>query len=171
MLYFVGSIFDSLGLGWQQILFYLLNLVVLVAILTLVLFKPVKKLISERKKKNAEIFAENERLKSESETLKSKYDELIKQTKIESARLATEVAEKARIHSDEIIAQATEQAEKIIETAKRDAATERERIKTEYRNSVGSLAVEIARKILEREVASRDNSLLIEQVLSDWEND
>ena len=46
-----------------------------------------------------------------------------------------------------------------------------EQLKAEYRDSVNKLAVQIAQKLLEREISEKDNAELIEQVLSDWESD
>lgn len=166
-----ANVFETLGLNWMTILFYVINLIILIAFLTLLLYKPVKKMLKKNREKTEEIYEENDRLKHESDELKSKYGEMVSDAKVESVRVAAEVAESAQVKSEEIIAAAQKQADEIISEAKKNALVERERYKTEYKDSVGTLAVEIAQKLLEREVSKKDNSVLIEEVLSDWEGD
>lgn len=166
-----ANVFETLGLDWMTILFYVINLIILIAFLTLLLYKPIKKMLKKNREKIDEIYEENDRLKHESDELKSKYDEMVSDAKVESVRVAAEVAESAQVKSEEIIAAAQKQADEIISEAKKNALVERERYKTEYKDSVGTLAVEIAQKLLEREVSKKDNSVLIEEVLSDWEGD
>lgn len=169
--FIAANVFETLGLDWRAILFYILNLVILIAFLTLLLYKPIKKMLKSNREKISEVFDENDKLRAESEELKSKYDEMVSDAKVESVRVAAEVAQNAQEKSDEIIAEAQKQADDIINTAKKNAQIERERYKIEYKDSVGTLAVEIAQKLLEREVSEKDNSVLIEEVLSDWEGD
>lgn len=57
-----------------------------------------------------------------------------------------------------------------MDAAKKEAVTQKEQLRTEYRDSVNRLAVQVAQKVLEREVSEKDNAALIEQALSDWED-
>ena len=90
--------------------------------------------------------------------------------KTESDRVAAEVAQTAESRAEAIVAEAQEQAHAIVDAAKKDAQFQRDQLKNEYRDSVNTLAVQIAQKLLEREVSDKDNDALIEQVLSDWED-
>ena len=163
------NLFETLGLDGWSILFYAINLVVLVGGLTLLLYKPIKKMLKEKRQSLDETYKENERLKAESEQIKSDYDKKVADLKIESARVSAEVADAAQARADAIITEAKEQAHVIVESAKNDALYQKEQLKNEYRDSVNKLSVEIAQKLLERELSDKDNEALIEQVLSDWE--
>ena len=90
---------------------------------------------------------------------------------MENARIAANAAEAAQQRAEAIIADAQEQAKSIVDAAKKESATQMEQLKGEYRNSVNNVAVQVAQKLLEREITESDNDALIEQVLSDWEND
>ncbi|MCH5157571.1 MAG: ATP synthase F0 subunit B [Clostridiales bacterium] len=163
------NIFETLGLNGWNILFYAINLVVLVGGLTLLLYKPIKKMLKEKRESLDNTYKENERLKAESEKIKVEYDKKEAELKVESARISAEVASAAKERADAIISEAKEQAKSIVESAKTDALYQKEQLKNEYRDSVNKLSVEIAEKLLERELSSEDNGALIEQVLSDWE--
>ncbi|MCM1367289.1 MAG: hypothetical protein NC184_00550 [Roseburia sp.] len=166
-----ADIFEMLGLDGWALLFYLGNFVILVTVLVLVLYKPVKRMLKNKRKSLDDICDENKRLKEESENTKAEYDKMVAEMKIENAKVAAEVAESAEKKAQAVLEEAQEQARAIIAAANKDAATQKEQLKTEYRDSVNRLAVQIAQKLLEREISQDDNSKLIEQVLSDWEND
>ena len=165
-----ASIFEALGLDWRSMLFYLGNLVILIAVLVLVLYKPVKRILAKKRKSIQDTFDENEKLKAEGEKLKAEYEKKTEELKSENARVTAEVAKNAQERADAIVAEAQEQAKAIVDAAKKDAVYQKEQLKNEYRDSVNSLAVQVAQKLLEREISDADNSALIEQVLSDWED-
>lgn len=165
------DILDVFGLDWVSMLVYLGNFILLIVVLVFVLYKPVKKMMHEKRKNLDEVYAENEKLKAESEKLRADYDKMVEDMKLENARESARIAEVAQERADAILKNAREQAEAIISAAKKESATQQEQLKTEYRDNVNKLALQIAQKLLEREISEKDNSQLIEQVLSDWESD
>lgn len=170
VLFLSDNIFETLGLGWQSILFYALNLLILIGGLVLLLYRPIKRMIKNKRETLNATFEENEKLKSESETVRAEYDKAVEELKTENARAAANAAIAAQERADAIVAEAQEQAQAIVASAKRDALYQKEQLKNEYRDSVNTLAVQITEKLLEREITDKDNSELIEQVLSDWED-
>ncbi len=170
VLFLSDNIFKTLGLGWQSILFYAINLLILIGGLVLLLYRPIKRMIKNKREVLDATFEENEKLKMESETLRADYDKTLEEMKSENARIAANAAIAAQERADAIVSEAQEQAQAIVASAKRDALYQKEQLKNEYRDSVNTLAVQITEKLLEREITDEDNSELIEQVLSDWED-
>ncbi len=161
----MGTILEKLGLGGWEILFHAINLVILIVALYFLLFKPVKKIIAARRKKLDDIYAENERMREEADTLKNEFDDMKQKALAESA----EMSERAQERCNEIIEEAQKKAETIIDNAQKEAIVERHRIQNELHDSVGHIAVEIAEKILQREVSEEDNKRIIDESLSEWE--
>lgn len=171
MLNFISAnILDIFGLDWKSMLFYIGNFVLLLAVAIPLLYRPVKKMLKAKRENLDSVYKENEKLKAESETQKAEYDKMVEDMKLENARVAAKVASDAQERADAIVAEAREQARGIVDAAKNEASTQMELLKSEYRNSVNDLSVQIAQKVLEREISEKDNSALIEQVLSDWED-
>lgn len=173
-MYFLGAASDiltKLGLDWKSILFYVVNFLILAVVLILLLYRPIKKMLKNKREALDDIYEENEKLKTEGEKTKAEYDKMTEELKLENARIAATAALAAQEKADAIIAEAQDQAKNIVESAKKESATQMEQLKGEYRDSVNSLAVQVAEKLLEREITEQDNAELIEQVLSDWEND
>lgn len=165
-----SDILTKLGLDWKSILFYVVNFIILLGALIALLYRPVKKMLKNKRKSLDEVYAENDKLKAESEQVKADYDKMVADMKLENARVAAKVADAAQERADAVLAEAQAQAQAIVNSAKKEAATQMEQLKGEYRNSVNGLAVQIAEKLLEREIGESDNAALIEQVLSDWED-
>lgn len=171
MQFICTNILDVFGLDWQSMLFYVVNFLLLITVLVLVLYKPVKKMINAKRKNLDDVYKENEKLRAESEKQNAEYEKKVADMKLENARVSAQVSAAAQEKADAIVAEAQEKAHTIVSAAKKEAAMQREQLKGEYRDSVNTLAVQIAEKVLEREVSEKDNADLIERVLSDWESD
>lgn len=166
-----ANLLEVFGLDWRSLLFYIGNFIILATVVILVLYKPVKKMLKEKRDSLDAVYGENERLKAASEEYKAESEKARAEMQLENARIAAEAASAVEKRSEEIIADAKERARAIVDAAKKEAATQKEQLKNEYRDSVNKIAVQVAEKVLEREVSDKDNSALIEQALSDWESD
>lgn len=170
MTFISADILEVFGLDWVSMLIYLGNFLLLLAVVIPLIYIPTKKMLTKKREDLDNVYSENEKLKAESETQKAEYEKMTEDMKLENARVAANAAQAAQERADAIVKDAQAQAQSILESAKKQAATQSEQLKTEYRNSVNTLAVEIAQKLLEREISEKDNTALIEEVLSDWED-
>ena len=161
------EILEKLGLGGWSVLFHAVNLALLIVALYFLLYKPVKKIVENSRKNLEEMKRENIRLREETEAFKEQCDGMKQKALEESAAISGRAAERGA----EIIEEAQNKADAILENARKEALTERNRMQHELHDSVGHIAVEIAEKILEREVSEEDNRKLIDESLSEWEND
>ncbi len=164
-----ASVFERLGISWTSMLFHLVNVVILIVALYFILYKPVKKIVRDHRQKLKDVFDENKKLGEEALEMQQKYEGMIEDVKREAMRVSAEAAEKAQQKSDEIIKHAQEQADNIIESAKKDVAASKLRLKNEFRDSVSKMAVDIAEKVLEREVSEKDNKDIIDACLKEWD--
>ncbi|MDE6397805.1 MAG: F0F1 ATP synthase subunit B [Clostridiales bacterium] len=161
----MAKILEKLGLGGWEILFHAVNLILLVVALYFLLYKPVKKIIAGHRKKLNEIYEENKRMQEEKETLENEFEEMKQRAVEESAQ----IGERALKRSQEIVEDAQKKADAIIESAQKEAIAEKQRMQYELHDTVGHIAVEIAEKILEREVNEKDNRRIIDESLAEWE--
>ena len=169
--YLCANILEVFGLDWKSMLFYVVNFLILLAVMIGLLYKPVKKMLKAKRESLDNVYEENEKLKAESASNAAEYEQKMAELKLEAARASATAAEAAQQKADAILAEAQDQAKAIVDAAKKESATQMEQLKGEYRDSVNNLAVQVAQKLLEREITESDNDALIEQVLSDWEND
>ena len=133
----------------------LLGFLILFFILKKTAWKPILKSLNEREQGISDALATAERVKAEMAQLKNENEALLAKAREERALLLKE----ARETKEKIINEAKEQAKleagKVITDAQ--AAIEQQKMAalTEVKNQVGTLVVEVAEKILRRELANK----------------
>jgi len=148
-------IMDLLIPSFGLIFWTLLAFLLVFFILKKYAWKPILKSLNEREQGIADSLATAEKVKAEMLQLKGENEALLAKAREERAQLLKE----ARDTRDKIVNEAKEQAKieagKIISDAQ--AAIEQQKMAalTEVKNQVGNLVVEIAEKILRRELADK----------------
>jgi len=133
----------------------LLGFLILFFILKKTAWKPILKSLNDREQGIADSLATAERVKAEMVQLKGENEALLAKAREERGQMLKE----ARDTRDKIVGEAKEQAKieagKIITDAQ--AAIEQQKMAalTEVKNQVGNLVVEVAEKILRRELADK----------------
>jgi F-type H+-transporting ATPase subunit b len=133
----------------------LLGFLILFFILKAMAWKPILKSLNEREKGIADSLETAERVRKEMAQLKNENEALLVKAREERAQLLKE----ARETKDKIINEARDQAKleagKIITDAR--AAIEQQKMAaiTEVKNQVGTLVVEVAEKILRRQLENK----------------
>ena len=133
----------DLNLVWN-----IINLVVLYLLLRHFLFKPVMGIMDKRRQiiedglRNAQD-AQNDAMK-----MKQEYEDALKGAKQESVQIVENARSAAKNEYDRIVAEAGEKAGSIIENAKETVRVERERTMRELQGEIAGLAVASAAKIV-----------------------
>jgi len=143
----------------------ILNFILLVSVLAVILWKPMLKFLDERAreiKKSLEIAAENRR---RAEEIKVEHDQTIKEARVKATEIIDKAMSNASNESREFIARAKEQAQAMIDSAKEEITMEAEQIKQDLRKEVALMSVDLAGKVLEREINEDDHKELINKNL------
>jgi F-type H+-transporting ATPase subunit b len=147
----MGLLTPALGL----MVWNLIGFLFLLIILRKFAWKPILKSLKERETGIADSLATAERVKAEMATLKSENEALLAKAREERAQLLKE----ARDTKDRIISEAKEQAKieanKIIIDANAAIQQQKMAALTDVKNQVGSLVIEVAEKILRRELGDK----------------
>ncbi len=142
----------SVGLFfWQTILF-----LILLFILKKYAWKPILDSVSERENTIRESLDSAEKAKKELAELQSKNESLIAEAKIERDALLKE----ARELKDKIVGdakgEAKEEADKIVQAAHAAIEAEKAGAIAEMKSEMASLSIEIAKKIIRKELSNND---------------
>lgn len=146
----------SLGLFfWQTLLF-----IILVIFLKKYAWKPILSAVEQREEGIKDALASAEKAKAEMESLNANNERILAEAKSDRDSLLKE----ARNIKEEIIREAKDKADKeaeqIINSAKKQIASEKVKAIMELKDKVAVLSIEIAEKILKRELnekASQEN--------------
>ena len=145
---------------------YILNLVVLFIILRAILYKPVKNFMNARRdriqKQQDEANAALESAKGE----KQQYEVLLSDSRTEAGKLMEQSRIDAEKNAQQIIREAQEQARQILAEARERAQAERAEALSGVRGEAAGISLELASKILAREVSASDNARLIDEYFS-----
>lgn len=145
-----------------DIIIHVINVVILFTILRFVLFKPVKNYLDKRSDGVKNDLDSAAKSKAEAETMRSEYEKKIADTEATSRKMYDDITSKAYDDSEKIVDEARTEAEKIKEKARTDADTEKKKKVGEMKDDIADLSVDIASKVLEREVTVDDNRKIID---------
>jgi F-type H+-transporting ATPase subunit b len=154
----------SLGLFvWQSLIF-----IGLLFLLRKYAWGPILNAVNERETSIKDALASAEAARSEMENLQSDNQRILKEARAEKEALLKE----ARTTRAELINSAKEEAqaeaEKILSQAQEAIQNEKRAALTELKEQVGSLAMGIAEKVLQKELENKDKQVqLIDQLLQD----
>jgi F-type H+-transporting ATPase subunit b len=159
--------FETLGLNWPGFLWHIVNFAVLLFILWKFLFPPILKMLDERQARIRESMERAEALRDESaraaEQVKAQLDEARREGQNIIAQ-ATQIADRIKSERQQ---QAQTEYETILKRAQEDAAREREQAFAELRQQVADLAVLAAGRIIERNLDPNTQRKLVDDFLAE----
>jgi F-type H+-transporting ATPase subunit b len=158
---------DSLGFNLPALVAQILNFVILLIVFRAFLYKPLLKMLDERKRRIQEgLEASDEAKKRLTETEKETGAEMAKARQEAQALIAQAQQTSARI-AEEGRANARTEAEQIIERARAEIALERDSAIADLRREFADLTITAAERVIRRSVDRDAHRDLIEQVLAD----
>ena len=153
----------ELGLFFWTLIAFLLVFVILKKFA----WKPILNSLGEREKGIADSIATAERVKSEMGQLQAENEKLLIQAREERSLMLKEAKEM----KDRIVGEAKEQAKaeanKIIVDAQQQILQQKNAALTEVKNEIGNLAVEVAGKILRKQLSSAEGQETYMKMLAD----
>ena len=158
---------DVISVNIWQILISLANLLLIFLILKKLLWKPVQKVMEERKAMVDKQFADAAVAQAAAEADKAQWAEKLATADEEAAARIADADETARRHGDRVIADAKEKAEGIIRQAEAEAELERQKATASMREEIADLSTILAEKMLEREINADDHRAMISSFLDE----
>lgn len=156
---------NFIGFNPWTALFTLLNMVLTFLILKKFLFKPVNKMIDDRQREIDRIYADADDARQKAETMKADYDRKISEAKDASAQIIAEATQEAHRRRDDMIVHAQSDAEAIREKARADIELERKKALNSVKDDISRIAMDIAEKVVEKELNQADHDRLVEDFL------
>lgn len=122
--------------------------------------------ILEKRKAEANAQIEDaEKANAEAQEMKAEYERGLQNAKEEANQILNAAQQSANARTEEMISDARRQAEQIRQRAENDIALERSKAVSELKDEIGDMAIEIASKVVEREINPADHEALIEEFI------
>jgi len=150
--------------GWT-FLAQICNLMIQLVIFKKFLLKPIKQVIADRKAKADSEIADAQKLRTEAEAMKAEYEQNLHNARTEANQIVAAAQKTATARSEEIVGEARAQAAALKQKAEADIAQERKKAVNEVKDEIGGIAMEIASKVVEREISEKDHKDLIDEFI------
>ena len=150
--------------GWT-FLAQICNLMIKLFIFKKFLLNPVKNVIAERKAKADSQIADATKLRTEAEAMKAEYEQNLQNARAEANEIVANAQKTATARGEEIVGEARAQAAALKQKAEADIAQERKKAVNEVKDEIGGIAMEIASKVVEREISEKDHKDLIDEFI------
>lgn len=137
-----------LNIDWQQILLHALNLVLLIAGLYLLLYKPVKKFMAQREARYQGMADAAEEKTRQAQQMYDDYAGKLKGVDDEIRTKRAQEMEKTAETAREMLDDARAQADKLIAQGRENGVREKERILQSARGEIARMSEEAARKLV-----------------------
>ena len=128
-------------------------------------FNPARKFLDKRKQSIADDIEAAEKEKSEAERLKNEYEEKLKNVDAEVEGILSDARQRALANENRIVADAREEAGKIIDNAHREANLEKQKVADEDKQEDINVAEAMAGKIVAASMSDADQRRLLDETL------
>lgn len=163
----MSQLLKSFGIDGKILIWQAVNFGVLFAVLWLVFYKPVRKIMAERERKISESLKEAESLRKKSAEMEKEFKSKMTAERQELEEIHKRaLAEQERLKK-EMKNQASLEAERIIAEAKKLAAEERQTVVSALEKDIRVLSVAVASRILEKEIDEKSQKKLIDEALKE----
>lgn len=144
----------------------ILNLFIQVYLIKRFLFKPINEMLEKRRAKADAQIQDAVKAKDEALAMKEEYEKNMQDAKNKANEILTTAQKTAAAQSEEMLKDAALQAAAMKEKAEADIAQEKRKAVNEIKGEIGGMAMEIAGKVIEREISEEDHAKLIDEFIT-----
>ena len=144
-----------------------LSMLVLFTLLSYLLFNPVRDLLEKRKQRVVDDQETAKREKEEAIAYKEEYDKKLKEIDKEAQEILSVARKKAKKNENKIVAEAKEEAARIIERANAEIELEKKRALDDMKQEMITMASMMAEKVVTASIDTNVQENLIEETLKE----
>lgn len=148
-----------------ELVYGAISFIIVFVVLKRFAFPPLTTMLDDRRAAIQGKMEEAESRLQEAEQSKREYEESIRDARGEAARIIDEAKSQAEQVRANLVEQAEQEAAQIRERARADAAAEHDRTLSQLRGEVGELSVELASRIVGRELDVGTHQALVDEYI------
>lgn len=147
-------------------IFQICNLLILTAGIKHFLFKPVQEILAKRKEQIEASYVEAEKAEGDAQAMKTEYETRLASAKEEASDIVRSATARATARSEEMVNTARAEAAAIRSKADAEIERERQRAAGELKNDISELALELAGRVVEKEIDPKVHKGMIDDFIS-----
>lgn len=141
------------------------NLLIQMYIVKRFLLDKVLAVLDERRRRADAEIAEAKQAKADAAAIKNEYEKNMAEAKETANQLVADAQKTATARGEVILSEARAQAAALKQKAEADIAQEKKKAVNEIKDEIGGIAMEIASKVVEREIRETDHKALIDEFI------
>jgi F-type H+-transporting ATPase subunit b len=157
---------EKLGINVTWFLAQLVNISLLIFLLWQFAYKPVLKMMNDRKQKIQESLDYAEKVKVDAANAQKEFEAKLEQTRRETQSAAAAAAQVGEKEREAILAQARADARKLVEQAKEQIEFERKQMMSDLREEVVKLSLLAAQKVVNQSLDDTAHRKLVSEFLA-----
>ena len=166
---------EALGLNLKEIIFVIINFLVLVLVLGKFLYKPFLGALEARKENIREIYDKAEIASRRADAKMAKYERRIANAEDEARDIVRDGKKRADRQAQQIIDEANQKAADIVKRAEEAAALEKAKAMDELREEIADMVIMAAEQVVGREIEKIGHEAIINEVIDkarkvQWQN-
>ena len=159
--------FASLGINLSLLVVFTVNFIILLVLLRLFLYKPVMKVLDERAQRTKEAMELAEATKQEFEQAKGEVQKQIEKGRQEGQAIIAQALQTGERLKEESRAEATKQAQVMIDRTRSELEAERDKIVGDLRREFVDISIAAAEKVIKATLDREKHRKLIEETLQE----
>ncbi len=156
---------DIISVNIWQILISLINLLILFLMLKKFLFKPVQKMMATRQAQVDQVYEDADKRLQSANEMKQEYEQRLSNARDEADTLVKNATATAQQRGDQLLSEAQQQASRLRQKAEEEIEQQKKQMLNEVRQDISGLAVDIASKVIEREINQGDYDAFVDEFI------
>ena len=149
----------------QDVVITAVNIFILFLAGSYLMFNPVRNFLNKRKEGIADDIEKAKTDMQDAQAMKAEYEQNLQNARTEANQIVAAAQKTATARSEELLGEARAQAAALKQKAEADIAQERKKAVNEVKDEIGGMAMEIASKVVEREIREADHKDLIDEFI------
>lgn len=158
------------GIDWQLLSDATLTLIavfVLFGVMSYFLFNPARKMLSDRQAKIKGELDEARTNMEEARRLREEYEAKLRDIDKEAEEILSDARKRALANENQIVAQAKEEAARIMDRARKEAELEKQKVSDEVKTEIISIASLMAGKVVAASIDTKVQDQLVDETLKE----
>ena len=152
-------------------LWTIINLILFFVLMRFLLFKPIKKILTQRQEMIDNQFKDAENAREQADSLKSLYEAELAGVEDEKKQIITDARADAKTEYDKIVNRAQSDADRIKSDARKEAEAETEKARLSVKEGIAQLAMETAAKVVGEKSSAEIDSSIYDKFLNESSDD
>ena len=156
---------EGIGINLPLLVAFVVNFLILFGLLSIVLYKPVLKMLDERQAKIAASMEQAEQIKEQAARSEEQMQAALEKARKEGQEIVARAAQIGERLKQEAAEGARKEAETLVNKARSEIELERDKAMNELRADFAEIAILAAEKVIEETLDSKRHRKLIDEVL------